>query len=513
MRSVGASCRERAAGAGRARRALDRRRHRRHRRRASRTARSAAARCAAARRRRASSRCSSRGRVVAQVDAVVFTGGSAFGLATADGVMRYLADRARVPDRRRTGADRADRGDLRPRRVGPRRPGAAEGYAAAIVRPSATTRSPVGRVGAGRGATVGKWRGASTRCPVASGSRTRASTTRPSPRSPSSTPSATSSATTARCSPARPRRPMPPAFPTPTRRSRRRRTRHSCVVVHRRPARQARLPSRRAERARRHRPCACTRRTPASTATSRSRSRPARSTCTSIACGRPPTDVVAAAIRMRRCAPRIASPAMFASPRLASAIRRNAAGATLAEVAALAHDCTLCKLAAGRTQVVFGVGRADADLMFVGEGPGEQEDLQGEPFVGRAGKLLTQLIEGIGLHARRRVHRQRREVPAARQPRSRARGDRGVRAVARPPARADPAARHRHARQLRDQAAARDEGRHHEAARAAVPVRARRRRRRADPDVAPVGGAARRRAAAGRGPRRLRAGEARAAAR
>ena len=58
---------------------------------------------------------------------------------------------------------------------------------------------------------------------------------------------------------------------------------------------------------------------------------------------------------------------------------------------------TLCKLAAGRTQVVFGVGRSDADLLFVGEGPGEQEDLKGEPFVGRAGQLLTQLIEGIGL--------------------------------------------------------------------------------------------------------------------
>ena len=52
--------------------------------------------------------------------------------------------------------------------------------------------------------------------------------------------------------------------------------------------------------------------------------------------------------------------------------------------------------------------------MFVGEGPGEQEDLQGEPFVGRAGQLLTQLIEGIGLDARRRLHRQRREVPPAR---------------------------------------------------------------------------------------------------
>jgi len=73
------------------------------------------------------------------------------------------------------------------------------------------------------------------------------------------------------------------------------------------------------------------------------------------------------------------------------------AGTTLAEVAAVAAGCELCKLAGGRTQVVFGVGRPDADLLFVGEGPGEQEDLKGEPFVGRAGQLLTQLIEGIGL--------------------------------------------------------------------------------------------------------------------
>jgi len=75
----------------------------------------------------------------------------------------------------------------------------------------------------------------------------------------------------------------------------------------------------------------------------------------------------------------------------------QAAGATLADVAAAASGCELCKLAAGRTHVVFGVGRPDADLLFVGEGPGEQEDLRGEPFVGRAGQLLTQLIEGIGL--------------------------------------------------------------------------------------------------------------------
>ncbi len=60
-------------------------------------------------------------------------------------------------------------------------------------------------------------------------------------------------------------------------------------------------------------------------------------------------------------------------------------------------DCTRCKLHQGRTTLVFGVGRADADLMFVGEAPGRDEDLQGVPFVGRAGQLLTKIIESIGL--------------------------------------------------------------------------------------------------------------------
>jgi DNA polymerase len=59
--------------------------------------------------------------------------------------------------------------------------------------------------------------------------------------------------------------------------------------------------------------------------------------------------------------------------------------------------CTRCPLASTRTQVVFGSGDPDAGLMFVGEGPGADEDRRGEPFVGRAGQLLTRLIEGIGL--------------------------------------------------------------------------------------------------------------------
>jgi uracil-DNA glycosylase len=64
----------------------------------------------------------------------------------------------------------------------------------------------------------------------------------------------------------------------------------------------------------------------------------------------------------------------------------------------LGADCSRCKLhTLGRTQVVFGVGNPNADLMFVGEAPGADEDIQGEPFVGRAGQLLTKIIEAIGL--------------------------------------------------------------------------------------------------------------------
>ena len=70
----------------------------------------------------------------------------------------------------------------------------------------------------------------------------------------------------------------------------------------------------------------------------------------------------------------------------------------LAEVEREALACTRCSLAEGRTQVVFGVGDATADLMFVGEAPGQQEDLQGEPFVGRSGQLLDRMVlEEMGL--------------------------------------------------------------------------------------------------------------------
>jgi uracil-DNA glycosylase family 4 len=60
-------------------------------------------------------------------------------------------------------------------------------------------------------------------------------------------------------------------------------------------------------------------------------------------------------------------------------------------------DCTRCRLHKGRTNLVFGVGNVNAELMFVGEGPGADEDAQGEPFVGRAGQLLNNMISAMGL--------------------------------------------------------------------------------------------------------------------
>jgi uracil-DNA glycosylase family 4 len=73
------------------------------------------------------------------------------------------------------------------------------------------------------------------------------------------------------------------------------------------------------------------------------------------------------------------------------------AAAELNAYAAEIAGCTKCRLAEGRTQVVFGVGNPEADLMFVGEAPGFHEDKQGFPFVGQAGKLLDKLLGGIGL--------------------------------------------------------------------------------------------------------------------
>ncbi len=70
---------------------------------------------------------------------------------------------------------------------------------------------------------------------------------------------------------------------------------------------------------------------------------------------------------------------------------------TLEQISDEIGDCTRCKLHEGRTNIVFGEGNANARLVFVGEGPGRDEDEQGKPFVGRAGKLLTKIIHAMGL--------------------------------------------------------------------------------------------------------------------
>lgn len=70
------------------------------------------------------------------------------------------------------------------------------------------------------------------------------------------------------------------------------------------------------------------------------------------------------------------------------------AGDTLLKISADIGDCKRCRLCEGRNKIVFGSGNEKASLVFVGEGPGADEDAQGFPFVGRAGQLLTQMIEG-----------------------------------------------------------------------------------------------------------------------
>lgn len=88
-----------------------------------------------------------------------------------------------------------------------------------------------------------------------------------------------------------------------------------------------------------------------------------------------------------------AGPAVAVSAPAALPIARE----SLEQIRADLGACTRCKLHEGRTNIVFGVGNPKARLMFVGEGPGRDEDLQGEPFVGAAGQLLTKIIQAIGL--------------------------------------------------------------------------------------------------------------------
>ncbi len=90
-------------------------------------------------------------------------------------------------------------------------------------------------------------------------------------------------------------------------------------------------------------------------------------------------------------------PSLLASDQPFPAERHPDPAARLVEIREELGDCKRCKLHQGRTKLVFGVGSPQARLMFVGEGPGENEDLEGEPFVGRAGKKLDEMIVAVGL--------------------------------------------------------------------------------------------------------------------
>ena len=77
---------------------------------------------------------------------------------------------------------------------------------------------------------------------------------------------------------------------------------------------------------------------------------------------------------------------------------------TYDELVKQCQQCTKCALAETRTQVVVGVGPVSCDLMLIGEAPGEQEDLQGEPFVGKAGQLLDQILSSVGLSRNENIY-------------------------------------------------------------------------------------------------------------
>jgi uracil-DNA glycosylase family 4 len=103
---------------------------------------------------------------------------------------------------------------------------------------------------------------------------------------------------------------------------------------------------------------------------------------------------VSAPARQSASAPASAHLPVVADVSAAAEGLRGAEG--LAAVRAELGDCTRCKLCKGRRNIVFGVGNPNADLVFVGEAPGGDEDIQGEPFVGAAGQLLTKMIAAMG---------------------------------------------------------------------------------------------------------------------
>jgi uracil-DNA glycosylase family 4 len=115
----------------------------------------------------------------------------------------------------------------------------------------------------------------------------------------------------------------------------------------------------------------------------------------------PPAATASSPVTTLRGAPRPAPPKTPIIPPVAAPslfeVAERVEGDTLEKIRQDLGECTRCRLHTARTHIVFGVGNAKARLVFVGEGPGHDEDVQGEPFVGRAGKLLTQMIEAMGL--------------------------------------------------------------------------------------------------------------------
>jgi DNA polymerase len=95
--------------------------------------------------------------------------------------------------------------------------------------------------------------------------------------------------------------------------------------------------------------------------------------------------------------PDVARPAAPSAAPIAAPASTGGGAAKLAAIREELGDCTRCKLAGKRTNIVYGVGNPDAPLVFVGEAPGADEDRTGEPFVGAAGQLLTKMIEAMGL--------------------------------------------------------------------------------------------------------------------
>ena len=117
----------------------------------------------------------------------------------------------------------------------------------------------------------------------------------------------------------------------------------------------------------------------------------------------------------------------------------------MAALEAEVNGCRLCALAQGRTNAVPGEGDINAVVMFVGEGPGQDEDRQGRPFVGRSGKFLTEMLTQVGIDRRGCLYHQCGEMPSAQQSGPGAGGVGGMRKLPHTTSRDREPAHHRHA--------------------------------------------------------------------